>query len=626
MCLKDNARELLDRCLDMKKLTAASFGEILGYAPGDVPVYSCCEQSMNKKIFKTRHDFLHFVDDLFMGYKWQCVEFARRWLYLNKGYIFEDVAMAYDIFSLESVTNPKTDQQFPLRSFKNGSKRPPEEGCLLIWQQGGEFAVTGHVAVVTEVSTEYVRIVEQNVENHVWPSGQNFSRELKARVTDRGDYWIECAYQGAAILGWVIQTDSDTHAVSKTVVEEKDLNLIARSLPQQVPLEETWLNVANPDEAAFVQSMGGSFLVEGSKAYRYFCLSPHAAQEVKRATIELHAQFMKATDYVLHNESLLEQFNLPRDIWPKIHRSWNNRKNHMITGRFDFSLSERGLKLYEYNADSASCYMECGKIQNLWAQQFKCEEGVSSGASLHEALVQAWKTVGIRGPLHILQDRTPEETYHALYMKSTMERAGISCKIIHGIDSLHWNDKHEVVDGDGDIVHWVWKTWAWETALDQLRKTKGEKDMVSLRLADVLFHRNVIVFEPLWTLVTSNKAMLPVLWDMFPKNKYLLASEFELTDPLRASGYVVKPIVGRCGENIQIVNKRSEVLQKTSGQFRNQNCIYQEFFPLPRIEQEYIQLSAFSVAGQYAGACLRFDQNPVICGESGIYPLRVLEG
>lgn len=37
----------------------------------------------------------------------------------------------------------------------------------------------------------------------------------------------------------------------------------------------------------------------------------------------------------------------------------------MITGRMDFCMDERGLKVYEYNADSASCHTEAGLIRTL---------------------------------------------------------------------------------------------------------------------------------------------------------------------------------------------------------------------------------------------------------------------
>ncbi|HBC57006.1 MAG TPA: hypothetical protein DCZ03_07570 [Gammaproteobacteria bacterium] len=44
------------------------------------------------------------------------------------------------------------------------------------------------------------------------------------------------------------------------------------------------------------------------------------------------------------------------------------RSNETIAGRIDFAVNENGIKLYEYNADSASCLMECGKIQCLCSE------------------------------------------------------------------------------------------------------------------------------------------------------------------------------------------------------------------------------------------------------------------
>ena len=48
--------------------------------------------------------FRSYLGREYMGYKWQCVEFARRYLYLNHGMVFTDVGMAYEIFSLTIFT------------------------------------------------------------------------------------------------------------------------------------------------------------------------------------------------------------------------------------------------------------------------------------------------------------------------------------------------------------------------------------------------------------------------------------------------------------------------------------------------------------------------------------------
>ncbi|MDH3418796.1 MAG: bifunctional glutathionylspermidine amidase/synthase [Gammaproteobacteria bacterium] len=624
--------------MDLDTKTApAKFGTVIGVAPGNVFVYSSDYESADDDELPTRQAYRSYVDDVYMGHKWQCVEFARRWLYVNYGYVFDDIAMAYDIFRLETVRVVRENRLLPLRSFRNGAKRPPEPGCLLIWEEGGEFETTGHVAIVTEVTREYVRIVEQNVGDRVWPAGQNYSREIKAEATSDGHYWLECSFGDATILGWTIQTDDDTHAERFAKPDSRLFALQARELTATLEDPGEWLNVANADEAAYVTMMKGHKLSgRDTDLHKYYCLSESALAELRRATNELHALFLHATNYVLDSDSRLARFNIPRALWPKIRQSWNNRRTQMITGRFDFSLSERGLKVYEYNCDSASCHMEAGKIQGRWARHFGCDDGSDPGRQLHERLRDAWRHSDVDSVLHIMQDDDPEETYHALFMQEAMEAGGISSKIVRGISDFRWAEDGGILDADGVPVRWVWKTWAWETALDQLR-AECEDDEIRLpprragadpkpapRLVDVLLRREIMVYEPLWTLIPSNKAILPVLWQMFPDYPYLLNSSYELTDELRAGGYVEKPIVGRGGANISMFDGDLNLRAETGGQFDDRDQVYQELFALPFVGGYNVQVSTFSSAGRYAGACVRVDESPVINMRSDNLAVRIV--
>ena len=517
----------------------------------------------------------------------------------------------------------------PLRSFRNGAKRPPEPGCLLIWDAGGEFETTGHVAIVTEVTPSYVRVAEQNVGDRTWPAGQNFAREIRAETTADGNFWIECSFGDARILGWVIQTDDDSHAERIEPTDPRLFNLQAREVSASVDPGDTWLNMANRDEAAYVEFMEGHMLHSNPAARRtYYCVSDSGLAELRRATNELHALFMHATNYVLSDDERLEWFNIPRALWPKIHQSWNNRRNQMISGRFDFTLSERGLKVYEYNCDSASCHMEAGKVQGKWADHYGCTDGIDVGAKLQELLADAWTHSDVDDVLHIMQDRDLEETYHALFMQDAMAKAGIRSKIIRGVAGLRWDPDGGIKDAEGVSVKWVWKTWAWETALDQLR-AECEEGEVRLsrqgrlhigenppRLVDVLLRPEVMVYEPLWTLIPSNKAILPVLWSMFPEYPYLLNTSYELTDELRRTGYVSKPIVGRGGANVSIFDSRERLRAETGGGFEDRDQVYQQLWALPRVGGYNVQVSTFTAAGRYAGACVRVDESDVITMES----------
>ena len=622
---------------EQKPPPPARFGTVLGIGPGNVPVYSSDYDTADRKELPNRQAYRHHVDGVFMGHKWQCVELARRWMYQNRGYIFDDIAMAYDIFRLQHVRRISDDALLPLHSFRNGAKRLPEPGSLLIWNEGGTFEVTGHVAVITEVFPDRIRFIEQNVDHAVWPEGQTYSRELHTKIDSDGGYWIACSYHDTEILGWVTQTDDDSHAERIVEVDPGVFNLQMREMAHNGQAAETWLNVANPDEAAYVEMMGGSRLPESdADQYKYVRMSESALTEIKRATNELHNMFLHATNYVLQDDALLRRFNLPEELWPRIHQSWDNRRNQMITGRMDFSVSERGVKLYEYNADSASCHLECGKIQGKWADHFGCDDGECPGDDLFDDMVAAWKKSGVNDVLHIMRDSDLEETYHAEYMKSAVEKAGIPCKVITGLAGLGWDDKGWVVDADGVRIKWVWKTWAWETALDELRAEiaedtargrlrRAERMQEPPRLVDVLLRREVMVFEPLWTLIPSNKAILPILSSMYPNNRYLLESRFELTDDLAATGYVQKPIVGRCGHNISIFDRNSDLVTETAGGFEDRDQIYQAFFPLPKLDGVNVQVGTFSVGGTYAGASVRVDPSPIITTNSDILPLRVVK-
>ncbi len=67
--------------------------------------------------------------------------------------------------------------------------RAPVAGALLIWQNGGEFKDTGHVAIITQLLDNKIRIAEQNVIHTPLPPGQQWTRELDM-VVENGCYTL----------------------------------------------------------------------------------------------------------------------------------------------------------------------------------------------------------------------------------------------------------------------------------------------------------------------------------------------------------------------------------------------------------------------------------------------------
>ncbi|MGJ3353409.1 bifunctional glutathionylspermidine amidase/synthase [Providencia sp. Je.9.19] len=611
------------------------FGSLLGYAPGGVPIYSSDYDSLSKLDNKEDISFRSYIGNEYMGYKWQCVEFARRFLYLNYGVVFTDVGMAYEIFSLRFLRRVVDDELLPLKAFVNGSQVKPVVGGLLIWAEGGEFHKTGHIAVITQVYDDRIRIAEQNVIHHKLPIGQQWTRELPLE-NDKGRYTVVDTFSDTNILGWMIQTDNEEYAYTEPCINPELLKLHFAQIDNRIDFGQKWLDESDPIESKYIQARHGSIL--NGALHEYFTISNTAESKLIQATNEVHLMYLHATEKVLKSDDLLQLFNIPKILWPRIRLSWKNRRHDMITGRLDFCMDERGLKVYEYNADSASCHTEAGLIIDKWAKVAELNEGWNPSAYLTELLSSTWKHSSAKPFIHIMQDVDSEEDYHSQYMAYAITEAGFDYKIIHGLDELTWNEIGQVVDGDGRVLQCVWKTWAWETALEQIRQEYEDEHEYSMlkirtghlehndvRLVDVLLKPEICVFEPLWTVIPSNKAILPILWSLFPHHPYLLETSVEISDELRSSGYAIKPIAGRCGDNIDLVGESDKVLDKTSGNFDNQENIYQQLWCLPNVAGRYIQVCTFTVGGHYGGACLRSDPSLVIKKDSNMEPLWILD-
>lgn len=165
------------------------YGKVVGVSRRGVKAYSNCN---SKCVIYEPNEW----NEVYTGIKWQCVEYARRWLLMNKGAVYGDVDTAADIWKdIHYLTEVKTNKSLPLKSYLNGSRQAPQVGDLLIYSK--EFNNTGHVAVVIDVDYEnaLVEVGEQNFRNELWPD--NYARKIEY-VKKGGAYWILDAY----ILGW----------------------------------------------------------------------------------------------------------------------------------------------------------------------------------------------------------------------------------------------------------------------------------------------------------------------------------------------------------------------------------------------------------------------------------------
>ena len=118
-------------------------------------------------------------EDHYTGYKFQCVEYARRWLINNMKCTFGDINHAAHIFEKISHVNDLINESKKLfQGFKNSNENFPKYGDLIIFPKfyGQPW---GHVGVITGVNPDkgYYEISEQNNENY-WEDPTSYARRL----------------------------------------------------------------------------------------------------------------------------------------------------------------------------------------------------------------------------------------------------------------------------------------------------------------------------------------------------------------------------------------------------------------------------------------------------------------
>lgn len=121
--------------------------------------------------------------------------------------------------------------------------------------------------------------------------------------------------------------------------------------------------------------------------------------------------------------------------------------------------------------------------------------------------------------------------------------------------------------------------------------------------------------EPPWKAILSNKAILPILWELFPGHPNLLCSQF---DRPVGGDYVQKPIFSREGANIQVF-KSGRLRLTTDGPYAGRS-VYQQLCELPGFDGRHPCIGSWMVNGWACGMGIREDDTIVTGNLSRFVP------
>ncbi|NCI47953.1 glutathionylspermidine synthase family protein [Sediminibacterium soli] len=311
---------------------------------------------------------------------------------------------------------------------------------------------------------------------------------------------------------------------------------------------------------------------------------------IEKATAELWDLCLGAVQHVIDTRGY-QAFGIPEWVIPQIEKSWTE-DHPAIYGRFDFCYKQGELKMLEFNADTPTSLYEAGIVQWFWLQDFAKEKDQFN--SIHEKLINYWqylKNYLNRGPLHFsCLKETLEDLTNTEYMRDCAIQAGLDTKLVF-IDDIGWHEgTRQFVDMDGQAIQNIFKLYPWEWLVkDDFGKHIPEDS------------NRACWIEPAWKMILSNKAILPVLWELYPDCPYLLPAYFEEG---KLTNYVKKPILSREGANIDLVMKNVSIA-KTTGQYGTEGFVYQELFTLPNFSDNYPVIGSWVIGQEPAGMGIR---------------------
>ena len=233
--------------------------------------------------------------------------------------------------------------------------------------------------------------------------------------------------------------------------------------------------------------------------------------------------------------------------------------------------------------------------------------------SIHERLIEAWKRYKDAMPARRQLGVQPadmmyfssmdniEDFMTVSYLQDTAVQAELNARYIQ-CDDIGWNASRGVfTDLDENQINQIFKLYPWEWLLRDA-------------FAPHVKSSSTKWLEAPWKMILSSKAILPVLWELFPDHPNLLQASFT---PM-AGPSVCKPIHGREGANIRLQGDDDKVIE-TSGKY-NGPCIYQKYQKLPTFDGNHAVIGSWMVNGYSCGIGVREDQSLITGNLSRFVP------
>ncbi|MGY3203614.1 glutathionylspermidine synthase family protein [Streptomyces sp. TE5632] len=334
----------------------------------------------------------------------------------------------------------------------------------------------------------------------------------------------------------------------------------------------------------------------------YYVFGLDEVEALEEVVEELHRMCLAAAEHIVTADRFADLGITDPRVVEAVAEAWHRRAElPSVYGRFDLRYDGTGpAKLLEYNADTPTSLVEAASPQWFWMEERF--PGADQWNSLHERLVDAWRKQAALlppgSPLHFAHssaDEIGEDLMTVAYLKETAEQAGLATEWL-SMEEIGWDRlSGRFVDKNLRFIRSIFKLYPWEWLT-----TDRFADHVLDTLDNGGGTGSTLWIEPAWKMLLSNKALLAILWELYPDHPNLLPAHLDGPRDLASdTGYVAKPLLGREGAGVTIHQPGSAPV------VRDEPCCYQQLAPLPDFDGNHVVLGAWTVGDESAGLGIR---------------------
>ncbi len=335
----------------------------------------------------------------------------------------------------------------------------------------------------------------------------------------------------------------------------------------------------------------------------YWEFTTSEIDRLEAATAELQRMCLQAGEHILER-NLFRKMHIPDAAIPAIRKTWAEEPPALY-GRMDLAYDGEQIKMLEYNADTPTSLVEAAVVQWRWLENRFPDR--DQWNSLHEKLVAKWRDLRdyLAQPVYFAHNGADEDALTVAYLRDTAGEAGLRTFSIR-MGEIGWDSRKACfVDRGEQLIETLFKLYPWEALL---REPFGPHALASLAEGQRPQRGRTQWIEPVWKMLWSNKALLAVLWELYPEHELLLPAY--LDGPRHMRRYVCKPLFGREGANISLVD--GDTSMATGGDFADGPWLHQALGPVIEADGNWAVLGTWLVDGEPCGLGVREARTPVI--------------